>query len=265
MKKLLILLAILFFASGGAAQITRIDESTKKICNQAMLSIYNHIVDQAENYPELESFNKSALSENQYGIYTIEYDNKNSSEAYAFGLTVVSLEDDEFKDIDAKRFNLGFPLLGLKFTGYQNRNREKNQFNIRDPLKEFGQVLWDQQQLFMPFRLSLKPVKRKYESGEDIEFIVTLTNMSSRNYRVKALNKKTLYFKINGQEWGAKEVNKKKTRNVRRVELLPEKSIRKRFKGRGIKADDEIEIFCAYAMTHKGVQPSARIKIKVEK
>lgn len=248
-----------------------LDEETRILCRQVLMAIYQDIFALKSQFEELKDFDEYVLSENQYGLPLIQYRYPASSEEssqgnpYEFGITIASMNDTYFNEYGYDSFNLAFPVLGLKFTGYQRKTFRAQQFDIQGVMQRRGQVLWDHQQEFMPYRLSLKTVKDEYNLGEPIDFTVTLTNFSKKNIRVKDLTNNTMFFLYDNKSWGAKEVNP--TRSIREKEIIlkPNESISKSFSGYSFSNPKEFEIYCSYILTYQGVKPSAALRVKVVK
>lgn len=269
MKKAIILIFILCFTNFTHAENEfTLDESTKNLCNQVMLSIYDDIKSKKDRHKELENFSERSLTKNKYGIYAIKYTHRDSNGSsttlpYSFGLTIIGIDDQSYFKNETKDFNYGFPLLKLKFSGFQNRTLKSKQFDISKSIQKFGLVLWDQQQIFMPLKLVLEPVKEVYQVGEDIEFRVKLINVSRQFVKIKELNEKTLFFLYNNRVWGAKESNPKKTKDVKKITLKPGDFYSKQFIGNAFLIPKEFEIHGSYGMTFKGVKPYGSLKVKV--
>ena len=245
----------------------RFDEPLKNICNSVMIAIYNDILSIREDYDNLVDFGKHVLSQNQHGIYAIEYQHKildgaRKGEFLVFGVTIIKPEDTNFNEFGQQAFNFGFPLLDVKFAGYQQTNRKWMKFNIQDVVQRNGDPLLEEQKKYLPLKLSLKTDKENYKVGENIQITVTLENVSRKNLRIKDLDEETLYFLYANTKWGAVivgEKNKKKKKFI----LKPGQKIHKKFIGSGSSVSHEFEIYCSYAITFKGVKPSSVLKVKV--
>ena len=269
MKRLTLTIIFFFIASFLAfAGEPQLDEEVKALCNKVMLNIYNEIMEAKKQYKELENFTEAALSKNQHGIYSIEYrylmsEGAVKDQIYEFGLTIAGMQDSNFYAPGRQLFNLGFPLLKLEFIGYQKKIFRTGQFDIEGPLKKHGLLLWDYQQRFVPYKLTIEPVKEEYKVDEPIEFIVTLKNLSKKNIIVKDLNEQTLFFLYGGQPWGAQEMNSSQVKFLKGVVLKSDESISKKFQGNAFSSPQEFEIHCTYGFAYEGVQPSATLKIRV--
>ena len=258
----------IFSAAIASAQRAQLNQETKNICRDVMRNIFQDIVKVKGQFKELENFGEDALAENQYGLPLIQYRCNNPDSLKeapcAFGLTIVRVEDANFNEYGFDAFNLVFPLLDLKFAGYYQKNFLKtNQFDLQKIVQKNGQILWDYQQKFMPYKLSLKTVKETYGVGENIDFVVTLTNLTKRNIVVKDLNEETLYFLYDNKMWGAKEVNSTQSQSIKEIILKPDESISKTFSGYGFSNPKDFEIYCSYVLTYKGVKPAASLIVKV--
>ena len=245
------------------------DEPLKSICNRVMIATYNDILSVKGDHDNLADFGQHVLSKNQYGIYVIEYQRTISDggarrgEFLAFGVTIVKSEDTNFNEYGQQTFNFILPLLNVKFAGYQQTSRKWAKFNILDVIRKNGDPLLEEQKKHLPLKLSLKTDKENYKIGENIQITVTLENVSPKNLWVKSLDDETLYFLYADAKWGTIEAGEKKKRTKRKYILKPGQRIHKKFVGSGSSVPREIEIYCSYALTFKGVKPSSIIKVKV--
>ena len=249
------------------AEPLKLDEETKALCHQVMINIYHDILQAKARYKELKDFDEKALTSNAHGIPAIDYRYVESEgtargRLFEFGLTITGKDDLNTFPSDGETINLGFPLLDLKFIGYQKKTLKKGQFDIQTSLAKHGQMLWDYQRKYIPYQLTLKPVKKEFKTNEPIEFIVTLTNSSDNAILVKDLNDKTLFFLYDNKAWGADEVAPA-AKELKDMVLKPQESLRKRFRAKAVPGPRELEIYCSYILTFQGVKPSAALKIKV--
>ena len=244
------------------------DESMKEVCNRVMLAIYNDILSVKGDYDNLVDFDQHVLSKNQYGIYTIEYQHKilqgiRSGEFLNFGVTIVKPEDVNFNNYGQQAFNFGFPLLDVKFAGYQRTNRKWMKFSIQEVVQRNGDPLLEEQKKHLPLKLSLETDKKEYKIREDIQITVILENVSNKNLWIKSLDNETLYFLYANTKWGALSISEEKEKRKRKFILTPGQKVYKNFVGSGSSVPHEFEIYCSYAVTFKGVKPSSVIKVKV--
>jgi hypothetical protein len=246
------------------------DAFLKDLCNQVMFAIYQDITTFKEEYMELEDFGPYVLSENQYGIYSLEYEyivseGFQKGERIAFGVTIVRLDDTNFNQYGNQAFAFGFPLLDLKFSGYQQESRRQEAFDIQKVIQKNGNLLLAEQNKHLPLKLTLETVKENYHVGEDIEIIVILQNVSSKNFWVKELSEDTLFFIYGDTHWGTRKIGPKKQQKIKRQILKQGQRISERFVGSGFLEPQEIEIFGSYVVTFKGVNPSSFLKIIITK
>ena len=271
MKKLIIFIIFLFVNIPTFAEELNMDDKAKALCNQVMLDIYNDILNAKNKYPELAGFGDYVLSQNQYGIYSIQYrkeiwDSLKSGQQFEFGVTIVKSQDENiFGTSNKYAFDFALPILGLQFVGYEVRSLMK-QYDIKAAVKRHVTPLLDYQQQFMPIQLTLKPLQEYYKVGEGIDFSVTLTNYSpNKAISVKDLNDKTLFFIYGNLTWGVKEDDTTLARGVKEIILRPGESIVKRFRGNPFLLPREVEIYCSYIMTFQGVKPVSKLKISIIK
>lgn len=256
---LLLLGSVLAFA-----QLPAIDDETKKIANQVIADIYYDILAQKSKYPELAQFDETTMFENQQGLYAILYSYKpaenKKSEVYEFGLTVINIDTPIFQEQGQYAFNLQLPVLGLKFAGYFKRTVRGKYFDIMGMINKHGVVLADHQQKYMPLQLSLNTAKTTFTTQESIQFEVELKNVSLKNMWVKEISDATLYCLFNDKSWGTQARGASGTKNLI---LKSGESIRRQFVGAKLKEPQEIEIYCSYGLSIKGVKPSGILKVKV--
>ncbi len=256
------LCAIVFFRKAFS-----LDQETKDLCNQVMMNIFDDLEKQKEVYPELSNFGSSNLTTNQFGFYNIQYKFEDktqpeNNQIFEFGITIVGINEPRAFATKRSTFDLGFPLLDLRFSGYQRRNINTRRFNLEEIVQKEGQVLWDSQQKYMPYQLKITAVKSEYKVGEDIDFIVSLCNTTQSNISIKDLSSNTLYFLYDNKMWGAVEVNPDEVPD-RQIVLKAGEVIRKTFRGPHMNTPQEFEIYVSYGLTYQGIKPSDSLKIKV--
>ena len=242
----------------------------EELCNQVIFAIYQDIAAVKSKYAELEQFGPYVLSQNQYGIYSLEYEyivpeGFRKGERAAFAVTIVRMEDTNFRQHGDQAFNLGFPLLDLKFAGYQEMLMRQNAFDIQNVIQKNGDLLLEEQNKLLPLKLTMETIKDSYWVGEDIEILVTLENVSSKNFWVKELNKETLFFIYGDTPWGAQEIGRKKSNKIKKRVLEPGQKITAKFVGSGFLEPQVVKIFGSYAVTFKGVNPTNFIKVVIHK
>ena len=260
---LLVVLSIFIFP----AKAFCLDSESKNLYNKVMMEIFNEILQNKGKFRELKNFDQSALTTNPYGIYTFRYKFSDGASAYKkqifeFGLTMVGLNDKQAFGKTSSNFDLSFPLLDFRFSGYQVRTPGTRKFDLEKLVQKYGQELWDYQQKYMPYQIKLTAVKNEYKVGEEIEFKVSLKNPSQLNFKVKDLSTNTLFFLYNNKTWGATEVNPAESDDKEFI-LKSGDSVEKNFKGPPIVTPQEFEIYVSYGLTYQGVKPSDSLKIKV--
>jgi hypothetical protein len=268
MKKTILCLIFCFSLSPlSFAQKASFGTHIKDLSNEIMSEIYNDILKNQSDFPELKDFSIEALKKNRHGIYAIDFqyravDVRKKEINLGFGITIVREHDRDFKEYGENAFNYGFPLLGLKFAGYQKKGLRSDWFDINDVLQRYGLKLWGEQQKYLPFKLELETSKDEFKTGESIDFMVTVTNVSRRNLVVKDLNRNTLYFLYNGRKWGATTAAGGFQQQQNKV-LKPKESIKQRFVGNGFFKAQVVDVYCSYVMTHEGVSPEGKLRINV--
>jgi hypothetical protein len=245
------------------------DQDVHALCEGIMQDVYQEILAQKANHPELSDFQETdAQSKNNSGITSIGYvtqDVKVGADQvpYAFQLTIAPVNEIFTSPSGYKAINLSFPVLDLKIAGYQNAALTKEFYNIQDAIQKYGIKLWDEQQKYLPYKISIEAVKESFRSGEDIEFIVKLTNDSKANYKLKRLDAKTLYFVFDNKPWGAQELADKDSKSLKEILLKPGQTIQKKFRAPGFKRPQTVEINVTYNFPYKGVKPSAKLTLPI--
>lgn len=252
----------------SSASNVQLTDVLKEVCNSVMIAIYNDILSMKQDYVNLEDFGEHVLTRNQRGIYRIEYqhtilDGMRKGEFLAFGATIVKSEDTNFNEHGQQAFNFDFPLMGIKFSGYQKTSRKFMKFSIQEIVQKNGDPLLLEQQKHLPLRLTLKPNQDSYKIGENMKISVILENVSRKNLWIKDLNGETLYFLYNDVKWGAVEVSASEKKRRRKFILEPGQKIRKKFIGSGSSVVRTIEVYCSYAMAFKGVRPASVLTVEV--
>ena len=77
---------------------------------------------------------------------------------------------------------------------------------------------------------------------------------------VKDINDSTLYCLFNNKSWGTQAQGVSGTKDI---VLKSGQSLRRQFVGEKLKEPQEIEIYCSYGLSIKGVKPSGILKVKV--
>jgi len=259
------LLAVNVPMSRAEEKVAEFSPELKEICNQAMINIYKDILKVKDKYSELKNFDEKVLYENQYGIMTLIYKDTpekvtRNTVPFELGLTIDKMEDVSFAK-KANNFNFAFPMLGLKFTGYQTKRLVRSHLDVLPLVNKHGAVLSDYQQQFLPLRLTVRTLKDSYKVREDIEFEVILKNVSKRHMYVKSLGIDTLYFVISGAAWGTSPNSKE--RGGKRSILKAGESLSLKFKGESFQKPQDIDIYCAYRMSINGVNPANTLRVKI--
>lgn len=260
-----LVLAAAFHPSISPAKEIILTPDTVDISNRTLKQIFDDIYYNKKDFISLDSFSENNVDLNQYDILLMQYtytDPYIKDDVYSFGLTIVPMSAPNPFYGYPGIFEYGFPLLEIKFSGYQEKGLKRQQFDINESIRKFGQQLWLEQQQYLPLKLSIQPLKKFYKKGEPISFRVILKNESGKSIVVKDLNNETLFFVYNNSVWGAAE-SSPQTDKVKNVVLKPGESISKEFAGNSFFKPQEFEIFCKYNLTYDGVNPAANLKVKV--
>lgn len=211
MKKIFIILFLLCSSSSVFAQPVEYDGPTRdpvviEKLNTLVKSMYEAALAAQPKSRELSAFGESALTKNEFGFYKIDYEMpmaaaKTQAFPYAFGVTVVPLNDKIYQDKQGY-FNYPMPFLGVQFAGYQIKHPLRRQFEISKHVDKMAEEMVDYQQQYMPLQLYLILEKETYQVGEPIRFKLALANVSKHNILVQSLGKETLFFTINDSFWG---------------------------------------------------------------
>ena len=270
MKKVILAAFLIFGLSTATYAVedhsAKLDPEIIALCNKVMINIYRDILKSKDKYKHLKDFDEKAIYENKYGIYAILYkyqpeegEDKKSAN-YEFGLTIDGIDDVSFPD-KRSSFNLVFPLLGLKFSGYKTRITSRTQYDIAPTINRNGAVLSEYQQKFMPLQMTIRTLQNTYKIRENIEFEVILKNVSKRHMVVKSLGMETLYFLFEDMVWGTSPDSQE--RGGQDVILKSGGSLSLKFKGESFQQSRDIKIYCAYRMSIQGVNPAATLNVKI--
>ncbi|MBF0532764.1 MAG: hypothetical protein HQL23_06660 [Candidatus Omnitrophica bacterium] len=115
----------------------------------------------------------------------------------------------------------------------------------------------------VPMTLTLKADKEAFYTGEPILFEVGLKNTSRQTWRVKDLTNQTMYCLYDQEPWGAQQIGGADFDSVPLIELPPGQALVKKFLGAAFPQPREVEIFCSYSLTFKGVNPQNVLRIKI--
>lgn len=236
--------------------------------NEVMEMIYQDIFAVKEDYKELIGFGPQSVTKNPHGVNSIHYqykdpDGPTKGMPFEFGVTIVPENKLNFYSSNENEFNLGFPLLNVKFTGYQIFNARSKQFKVYDSVVKHGSLLYSQQAKYLPLRLTIETPKKEYKVGEQIDFKISLTNRSDHSIEVRELNENTLYFLYDQISWGAKNYVAAKVRKAELIRLKPGESTSKSFSGKSFSKPVTFQILAQYALTFEGFNPTNVIRVKV--
>jgi len=261
------LITALFFSAVKAvlAQEIPITAETLRLSNEVMADIYRDIYDLKGQYSQLADFGQDSFYENAYGITAVVYEHADSTSdtwrpPYYFGVTITALADDLFQD-QTRYFDHRYPLLGVKLIGYEPKYLKRSQFSVRDLVKGYARQLADEQQDFLPLRLTIEPAQDAFSIGEEIVFDAVLTNVSKQHIFVKPLGPKTLYFLLNDARWGTRPT--KAAPDGKQVILRSGEELRLRFLGQPDFRSREVVIYGVYNLGIEGVKPYGRAIVKI--
>ncbi len=270
MKKILLTLVLLGVLSTGlwAQEEVILDDATKELCNKVMMDIFTDIQASRDRFPELKYFDESVISKNKDGLIQLMYENPEylsprGDYHYRFALTVTRADDKSLVDPNGTPISFGFPVIGLKFAGYQTTRIRGRRYDLMRPIDKFGPDIYYHQQKYLKLKLIIEPEKRVYKVDERISFKVTLKNLTSQNLKVKPFNERTLFFTINDKVWGTQPESAKPGQFIKDEILYPTYSLTRGFKGDSFSTPGEVEIRCTFNMAFKGVLPIATLKLKI--
>jgi len=265
MKRLILILCLVFCPPVPAQETPVIDDATREISRKVILNIYRDILAVKDQHPELAGFDEDCLYENRRGIYAIVYKQKDfdmekQRDPADFGITIDAMADETFPGRPAN-LNFGFPLIGVKFAGYQPLYLPQGRFDLLKFINRRGIDLSLHEQKYLPLRLGIRPLKENFRIGEPIEFEVSLENASAANIYVKKLDWNSLYFLIGERPWGTPP--DKKNQAGERVVLRAGEKLKARFKGSTFSSPKEMDVHAAYNLKVKGVSLFATTKIRI--
>lgn len=190
--------------------------------NEVMKKIYDEAVAAKAKFREMASFDETALTKNEYGIYKIEYampipEGAKNVWPFAFGVTIDKPKDKTFTE-QAGYFNYPLPYLEHQISAYAVKHPLRRQFDVAALIDKLGTELVDYQQQFLPLQVYLVMEKDEYKVHEMIHFKLVLANVSKHNILVKELGEKSLFFSINDTYWGTKAGDVQETKPLSRFE-----------------------------------------------
>ncbi len=211
-------------AWGGELFNDPIPPETIEKMNAIFKKLYDEILAEKPKYKELEGFDETALTKNQYGFYAINYATEIPSAGgrttpYAFGLTIDNLLDKTYTK-KMGYFKYPMQISNLRLSGYLVKHPLRRQFNIKPLVDKYYEDMVDDQQVNLPIKLMIVFDKDTYQVGEELNFKVVLANMSKQNVLVKGLSKDTLFFTLNREYWGTKSSMEQEKRSLTKFELL---------------------------------------------
>ncbi len=260
-------LVMCLFSSTGNAQA--VNPKYLQFGNQTLTGIYQEIESQKANYKELENFSRQNLLVDDKGFYVLKYEyfglaDSPSKKTYSFMIRLTPLNIGKATSGE-QIFLYNYPLLGISLIGEQFLMLKTKQLDIRSVVESQQELLAEEQQKLLPFKLSIKPAKDSFKENEGIEFVVTLQNISGHNLKVKNLSSKSLQFTINDKVWETEESQVANKQQGEYTVLKNGEVMSKTFTGQGLGRMKEFRILCRYNMSHQGVKPEAVLKVKIQK
>lgn len=270
-KILRILLIWIFLAVFilNAHQSEAADAHIMKLGNEVIVRIFQDVYSLKNQYSELQNLTEKSVFVDNKGWYLLKYENfgfgnnLKNKKSYGINVRVQALENRSQEEINDNNFRFDYPLLGISLVGDQYLALKSKQLNILPIVEENQIVLENEQQSRLPFQLTISTAKESINENEDIEFVVSLQNVTDHNLKVKNLSSKTLSFIINKKEWGAEEVRGSAYTRGDYIILKSGEKISKFFRGKGLGRLSEFRVFCTYNMTYKSVNPQASLKVKI--
>lgn len=193
MKKILIILVLLFVYSISHCQEMQPDNETKQVCNEAMSKIYGDILRLKGSYKELKKFDRSALQqkENEFSSigysYNIELLSKGERGTKfgdnAFGVTLSIVHIDAVWQAANIFENLSYPNLGIKFYGFFIQPQPPQSDlakRISAIVRKHSQLVNNLDQKHSPLQLTIKSDKEVYEIGDEFTVFFSLQNVSNK-------------------------------------------------------------------------------------
>jgi len=251
------------------------DQSTQEVAWRAVRAIYAAILEAKPQHQELSAFDERVLSTNPDGVQQILYQYQDprisqKEEPYQFLITIGPLKEKPAPPkagphhrpaFEARHY--GFPLIGVRVSYFVKRYRRGHYYDLDQAVQKGLDLLHDHQQRYFPFEVILRPLKESFKVGERIAFEVTVKNKTNQNLKIKNLGEKTLFFTINGQEWGTRSSVASRPGQEEYV-LGPHDSVSRSFRGDSFRRPGEVNIFCTYHLAYKGILPFGTLMIKIE-
>ncbi len=147
------LFSIFFILCSLSSSVQAMDDEARDMSNKVMQNIFDRIIYEKGKNEELSDFDKKSLSFTDREIFVIEYERQEEAAAedyqpYGFALTIVPIEEQMPEGWKGDgEFEFGFPLLKLKFVGYQRR-AINGRFDIQSAIQRYGQILLEYQQQY---------------------------------------------------------------------------------------------------------------------
>ena len=244
------------------------DHSTQEVAWRAVRAIYATILEAKPRHQELSAFDERVLSTNPDGVQQILYQYQDprlsqKDEPYQLLITIGPLKEKPYPRPEFEARHYGFPLIGARASYFIKRYRRWHHYDLDRAVQEGLDLLYDHQQRYFPFEVVLRPLKESFKVGERIAFEVTVKNKTNQNLKIKNLGEKTLFFTINGQEWGTKSSVASRPGQEEYI-LGPHDSVSRSFRGDSFRKPGEVEVFCTYHLAYKGILPFGTLRIKIE-
>jgi len=245
------------------------DKKTQDICQKVIVAIYDEILQTSPQYLELSEFNEKALTVDPGdGVYQISYQYRDlrihrDNRPYEFFIEIGPLQDNLPSRLGFEAKHYKFPIIAVRASLFIHRYRRLHHYDLDEAVSRALSPLSIHQQEYFPFAVILKPIKDTFKVRERIEFEVIVKNKTNQNLKIKNLGEKTLFFTINGEEWGTKPSQASRTSREEYI-LAPYDSLSRSFKGNSFNSPGQVEIVCTYNLAYKGILPFGRAKIKIE-
>ncbi|MBP9855000.1 MAG: hypothetical protein KBD53_09045 [Candidatus Omnitrophica bacterium] len=256
------------FVCPSVAEETAIPPDIIEICNHIVKNIYDGIEKLKPQYHDLELFTLIALKRNQWGFDYIKYqyiDMVGSTQVDQLEFRVEFLPIDVEQDSPSEgiHFEYDFPLLKIKLIVYQSHSDKENQIDIMPFVKEFARPLLDYQSKQLPVTFRFYADKDVYQVDEPITLNVEFENLTKSNLKVKELSSDSIAFTYDKILWGL-DLNHSDSVPINKI-LRPKRSIRKKFRIKGLSTPQDLAIHATYFVNFKGIRPTETLNLKIVK
>lgn len=235
----------------------------RQLGKQAMDRIISELYSLQEQHSILSQIDQLAVGENAEGYPAFQYNFKKEIlekevSYYQLALTFGAMDAKKIVDQNVTVIQKKFPLIGIKFFGYEWSKRSAQTFDFERVLDEALIPLERYQQAFLPYQIRIIPEKESFKTNEEISFFIELHNKVQYVLRLKkpTTANVSIYY---DEELLLSEGDQKEEYIV----LEPGEVERVTFKLGRQSAIAEHAIRCVYLVAYEGVIPFAEATINI--